>query len=105
MRLLGTAEAVALLLCLLLLPASMAQDRDTSKHVPGLDMTKVTLNSTLNAMPADAKVLMEFYATWCPACRCVAHVAASSSTATTGTVLNHSHSNNSCSNSSKASNL
>jgi hypothetical protein len=32
-------------------------------------MTKSTLNVTLKAMPADAKVLMEFYATWCPACR------------------------------------
>jgi thiol:disulfide interchange protein len=73
MRRLRTAAAGVLLLCLLLLPASLAQDRDTSKHVAGLDMTKSTLNVTLKAMPADAKVLMEFYATWCPACRCVSN--------------------------------
>eukprot|EP00882_Tetradesmus_deserticola_P033036 GHRQ01037701.1.p1 GENE.GHRQ01037701.1~~GHRQ01037701.1.p1 ORF type:complete len:225 (+),score=62.76 GHRQ01037701.1:22-675(+) len=69
MRILRMVPAGVLLLGLLLLPASLAKESDTSKHVPGLDVTKETINTTLKAMPADAKVLMEFYATWCPACR------------------------------------
>lgn len=55
---------------MLLLDLCMAQG-DASKHVPGLDMTKANLNTTLKAMKPEQKVLFEFYATWCPACRWV----------------------------------
>lgn len=62
--------AVAVVLMCSLVPLRVSAE-DTSKHIPGLDVTKATINSTLRAMPGDARVLMEFYATWCPACRWV----------------------------------
>jgi thiol-disulfide isomerase/thioredoxin len=34
-----------------------------------LDLTKATIQTTLSALPADDSVLIEFFASWCPACR------------------------------------
>lgn len=35
-----------------------------------LDLTKSTIKTTLAALPAEDAVLIEFFASWCPACRC-----------------------------------
>eukprot|EP00879_Flechtneria_rotunda_P002836 GHRR01003049.1.p1 GENE.GHRR01003049.1~~GHRR01003049.1.p1 ORF type:complete len:611 (+),score=194.39 GHRR01003049.1:731-2563(+) len=54
------------LLCLLTLSYA---NEDASSFIPGLDLTKRNFNQTLLQLPEDALVLMEFYASWCPACR------------------------------------
>lgn len=62
---------LGILLLMLCSAPAFVRSEDSSKHIPGLDVTKATFNATLAAMPGDAHVLMEFYATWCPACRLV----------------------------------
>jgi thiol-disulfide isomerase/thioredoxin len=34
-----------------------------------LDVSKATIQSMLTALPADDDILIEFFASWCPACR------------------------------------
>lgn len=36
-----------------------------------LDVNKSTIQATMSALPAEDAVLIEFFASWCPACRCV----------------------------------
>lgn len=38
--------------------------------MPHLDLSKATIKPKLSALPADDAVLLEFFASWCPACRC-----------------------------------
>jgi thiol oxidase len=83
----GLAPAAALLLSLLLAGAATTAtaaaaadgggggDDGASHHAaaPYLsDVSKANITSTLKALPADAHVLIEFYASWCPACRAFA---------------------------------
>lgn len=55
---------VSLLVAVQTLPAA-------AEGLSQLDLNKATIQSTLSALPADDSVLIEFFASWCPACRCV----------------------------------
>lgn len=46
-----------------LLQLAGAQDASKQQHVSGVDLSKATFNKTLLALPPDAYVLMEFFAT------------------------------------------
>jgi thiol-disulfide isomerase/thioredoxin len=61
----SSLQRLLLQLCLVWLGSAVAQEAKPT----GIDLTKATLNQTLAALSPDAYVLMEFYATWCPACR------------------------------------
>lgn len=58
-------------LLLLLLASCSTVHGEAADVLSQLDLTKATIKPTLSALPADDAVLIEFYASWCPACRCV----------------------------------
>lgn len=59
------------LLLVLLASCSTAVHGEAAGVLSQLDLTKATIKPTLSALPADDAVLIEFFASWCPACRCV----------------------------------
>ncbi len=60
-------NVTACLLLLLLGLGTAVEQQGTSQ----LDVTKSTIQPTLENLPADDAVLIEFFASWCPACRLV----------------------------------
>lgn len=54
--------------CLLALVLAALASADAGA-LEELDVSKATIQSTLSALPSDDDVLIEFFASWCPACR------------------------------------
>lgn len=66
-------SALGLLLVLgVACPFACAADTQAEQHsMPHLDLTKASIEPKLTSLPADDAVLIEFFASWCPACRWV----------------------------------
>jgi len=62
--------ALVLLTAVLLVPAfCTADEADTDAALKPVDLSQAGFDIALQALPAGRGVLMEFYATWCPACQ------------------------------------
>lgn len=64
----------ASVLLVLALAAASVHASNQQQSLQDLDLTKATIQAKLAALPASDDVLIEFFASWCPACRYVGQV-------------------------------
>lgn len=70
-RVMQRACGAALLLAVCVVPlfASARPAKDSDAHLEPAQLTANTFDEALHALPAGRAIIMEFYASWCPACQ------------------------------------